>query len=107
MTINEIRKEVCKRANDLIKFGYPKGWSFKWAWDKIKKELNQIKFADLKIGDRISIEYGDYDNFFDITVKSIVPSKMLKGYFEITGETEKGQQVEFCTDTKSSFDKAA
>ena len=108
MKINEIRREVCKRASKVIKNGYSRKWAFKWAWERVKKELNQIKASDLKVGDKIRIEYGDDDNCATITVKSIsVPTESwLKGYLRVTADNY-GHEIEFCTEIDSRLDKAA
>lgn len=109
MKINEIRREVCKKANELIKSGcWKKSWAFKWAWERVKKELNQIKVTDLKAGDKIRIEYGDDGNFATLTVKSIsVPTEpWLKGYLRVSADNY-GREIEFCTEIDSRLDKAA
>lgn len=108
MTINEIRKEVCKKANKLIKRGYQRKWSFRWAWERVKKELNQIKASELKIGDRIRVEYGDYGNVCNATVKSIraAEESYLKDYIKVIAESC-GREFEFCTKLSESLDKAA
>ena len=108
MTINEIRKEVCKRANELIKCGYRRKWSFQWAWESVKKELNQIKASELKAGDKVRIEFGDYGNVCNATVKSvkIAEEKYLKDCIKVVAESN-GREFEFCSTLSDRFDKAA
>ena len=109
MTINKIRREVCKRVSKLIKNGYSRKWAFQWAWERVKKELNQIKATDLKVGDKVCIEFGDNNNFATVVIKSIRQSDKayLKNYLMVVGETYGGADIEFGVELSDRLDKAA
>ena len=108
MKINEIRREVCKRASMVIKNGYPRKWAFKWAWERVKKELNQIKATDLKVGDKVRIEFGDFGNVATVTVKSIRAAEewYRKNHIIVVFESC-GNEHEFCAELTDRFDRAA
>lgn len=108
MKINEIRREVCKRASKVIKNGYSRKWAFQWAWEHVKKELNQIKATDLKVGDKIRFDYGDNGNTAIATVKSIRIAEewYLKNHIKVVFEVS-GNEHEFCASLSDNFDKAA
>lgn len=68
MTISEMRKKVCKRASELVRAGWKRNRSFKWAWERIKEEAKMIKASELKAGDVICGEFGDDGHYVTLTV---------------------------------------
>lgn len=83
MSINEMRSKVCKKAWELMKsdilydpiFGDSKSRAFAYAWECVKQEAKKsptpegmVKACDLKPGDKVRFEYGDFDNVVTATI---------------------------------------
>lgn len=48
---------------------------------------NMVKFKDIKVGDKVRVNYGDFDNFITGMVVDIENSKQRKRLFINTGES--------------------
>ena len=72
------------------------------AWKKAKEALTKTTAATVKVGDKLVIEYGDYNNNMTVTVTSI--EQKTRSYDFVTYTTfyvvnaisEKGLAVDFC-----------
>ena len=87
-----MRSTACKKANELIKKGYSRSRAFKEAW-KIAKSVSG---TDLKAGDVIRCEYGDYGNWAVCTVVSKSAELFLGKYYIVKAVAENGLDMEFC-----------
>ena len=47
---------------------------------------NMVKFKDVKVGDKVHVNYGDFDNFITGMVVDIENSKQRKSMFVDTGK---------------------
>lgn len=102
-----MKSTVCKKANELIKKGYDRSYAFKKAWATVKYEANCIKASDIKEGDYIRTEYGDWGNFVKCTVTSKSNELFLDKYYVIKGISKEGLEVEFCARPDELLEKAA
>lgn len=105
MTIKEMRKLVCIRANALI---YRQGWkrksAFREAWEFYKAEAKKIKTEDLKPGDVIRIALGCDENVGVCTVLSV--ERDSERYWTVRA-VNCGRAFEFCARTSDKFNRAA
>ena len=106
MTINEMRKKVCERANWMHRLGMSKKAAFKEAWAKYKKEATMTKVSDLKQGDVITVEYGDYDNVCTASVISVAQNPIFKNLMTVKALCGT-LVIEFCANPTDLFDKVA
>jgi hypothetical protein len=74
-----------------------------WATAKVKAQKAAqgcINITELNIGDEISIEYGDYNNFVICTVTSVTDrgDKFNCGinFFDVTATSKNGLKINFC-----------
>lgn len=106
--MKNMRSEVCKRANTLIKTGYyTKSSAFKKAWAEVKKAARCIKGSDLAAGAVIRIEYGREGNFVDCTVLK-VSSELRYGAYAVKAVANRsGNELDFCVEPDELIEKAA
>lgn len=110
MTTNEMRSNVCKRANELMKSGYTRSGAFKMAWAEVKNSENTIKTSDLAIGNVVRVEYGCAGNFVTFTVEylSEVKEDPYEGkYIVVRGHAKDGMRVGFWSSPESRLEIAA
>lgn len=106
--MKNIRSEVCKKANALVKSGYNKSAAFKKAWAEVKAAANSIKTADLTVGQVIRIEYGREGNFVVCTVSEISKNLFLGKYFIVKAISKNyGSEIEFTSKPEDLIQKAA
>lgn len=106
MTINEIRKKVCIRANALHRLGMKINAAFKEAWAKYKTEATMTKASELKQGDVVSIDFGESGNVGKVTIISVIPSKLFGNLLEIKASNY-GNEIDFCVSPTDLFKKVA
>lgn len=56
------------------------------AKEKGETMSNMVKFKDVKVGDKVRVNYGDFDNFITGVVVDIENSKQRKSMFVDTGK---------------------
>ena len=114
MTVKEMRSKVCTMAHAYRRvMRMTMSEAFRYAWGRVKREIEQIKAAEaqgkvkaanLKTGDTVTIEYGDYDNYVTCTVINKVERR---GYFVINATATNGLNIEFCAENNDMFDLVA
>lgn len=106
--MKEMRSNVCKRANQLVKTGYyTKSRAFRQAWEEVKKAAMKVKAENLTAGTSLRIEYGCYGNFVTCTVVEVSKSLYLGRYYKVKAVYTNGKEFEFCARTNEVFAKAA
>lgn len=105
--MTNIRREVCKRANILMKHSYSRSGAFKKAWAEAKAAANCVKVADLTAGQAIRIEYGDFNNFVTCTVSEVSKELVRGKYHVIKALTKYGAEIEFVAAPDELIAKAA
>jgi len=88
------KAEIMKNAWSYFKSGecYSFSKALKRSWDDAKT----VSATDLKTGDYISIEYGDYDNIVKCVVTEIEAELYRGKYMVIRAVSNNGLEIEFC-----------
>lgn len=98
-----MKSTVCKKANELIRKGYTRSQAFKKAWVIAKS----IKASDIKEGNVIRMEYGDYGNKIECTITSKSDELFLGELYIINAVSKTGMNMEFCAEPEKLFEKVA
>lgn len=102
-----MKSMVCKKANELIRNGKNRSEAFRTAWAVVKSAPQNVKASELKRGNVIRVEYGDYNNYVTCTVESKSDDLFLGEYYVINAVSNNGMKIEFCAEPDELIERVA
>ena len=105
--MTNMKSEVCKKANAMIKTSFTKSEAFKMAWAEVKKAAKSVKTSDLTAGQVIRIEYGCAGNFLTATVIKTSDNLFYGRYVVTAFASGLNREIEFCALPDELIEKAA
>lgn len=108
--MNHNKSEIMRAAWELYRTGRFKSFSYAlrnvWFDSKcvVSARLNGlITYSEVNIGDTLTFEYGDHDNWVTGTVESIQAFDRIPGYYVI----KCGQYIEICVRMNDTVKRVA
>lgn len=114
MTTTEIRSAVCKRAYYWMRFRIARSQAFRMAWanvkamaEEAKKLEHTVKARDLKPGDTIRTEFGDYGHIVTFIVAAIAETTKCGCELSLDVKYPDGRKFEILVKKDDLFERAA